>query len=306
VTELDDALEAFRQENRFQGKGALSLALVLTRKAADQGLPLNAKALVTKGGGQVAGLGGGAVNKLLKEHGVNLVLAEEGGRTNRGSMGHMVEYVRFLNALGNDADLKAIEAWWIERIKDFFAAKPFALKYDPAKSMRTMVRDLLQQAEKRQKERPGTTFAGTVLQHLVGAKLELLLPGKVEHHGASAADEAGGRAGDFLLSDVAIHVTTAPTEALIRKCSENLSAGFRPLVVTVQKRVAMADGLAEEAGIAARLEIFEAEQFLAGNVYELGKFDPDQRRATVGRLVNAYNKIVSAQETDPSLQITIG
>lgn len=59
-------------------------------------------------------------------------------------------------------------------------------------------------------------IAGTMLQHLVGAKLNLLLDSPLQHHGANVADDVSGREGDFIVEDVAIHVTTSPSEALIR------------------------------------------------------------------------------------------
>jgi hypothetical protein len=203
-----------------------------------------------------------------------------------------------------DEDLRAVEAWWVQQIVAFFQSKPLALKIDAAKSLRMIVRDLLEQAAKRQKERPGATIAGTVLQHLVGAKLALLVP-DVEHHGANVADDASGRAGDFLIADVAIHVTTAPGEALIHKCADNLEHSLRPVIVTTARGTALADGLAETAGIAHRIDVFDAEQFLAGNFYELAGFKADQRRATVTRLIETYNTIVEEHETDPSLRIEL-
>jgi len=75
----------------------------------------------------------------------------------------------------------------------------------------------------RQKEMPGMMVAGAVMQHLVGAKLEIMsVDVSIEHRGFSVADSPGGHKGDFLVHDAAIHVTTAPTEALIRKCQDNL------------------------------------------------------------------------------------
>jgi hypothetical protein len=309
--EVEHRLRAFVEENRkFRNqKGALSLALVITRRAREEGLPLDPDSLLTEGGGQVKGLGGGATNKILKEHGVGLTLAEEGGRTNRGSIANMRAYVTFLGVLyvaklHSDENLQFVERWWIDRIHDYFASKPLSLKLDAAKSLRYVVRDLLKQAEKRQRER-GVTFVGTVLQHLVGAKLEVLMPDAVEHHGANVADEGAGRAGDFLVGDVAIHVTTTPSEGLLRKCADNLGHGLRPMIVTTQTRAAAADQLAEVAGIADRVDVFDAEQFLAGNVYELGEFHAAGRRATVDQLAAAYNSIVDEHETDPSLRIEV-
>jgi hypothetical protein len=234
-------------------------------------------------------------------------LAEEGGRTSRGSVGNMRKYVAVLNEINSveKIDLAKVEQWWIDRAKEFFAGKPMVLRFDAAKSMRTAIRDLIAQAEKRQSASPGSTLVGTVLQHLVGAKLNLLLETPPVHHGASVADDASGRDGDFIIADVAIHVTTAPSEALIRKCKRNLDHGIKPIIITIYRGATVAEELAEQAQIADRLDIFDAEQFLAGNLYELGKFAHDGRKATAEQLIASYNEIIEACETDPALRIEI-
>jgi len=289
------------------GKGPLSVALVVTRQAKKRGLPLEPAKMLTKAGGQVLGLGKSAVQSILRDYDIDRVLAEEGGRTSRGSVGKMKEYVAFLNDLhaSGRVDLDAVEAWWIDRVREYFAGKPFVLHFDSSKSLRSVVRDLLSQAERRQARFAGSTLVGTMLQHLVGAKLNLLLDTPVEHYGAAVADEASSRGGDFVIDDVVVHVTTAPTEALIRKCERNLEGGLRPVIITVEKGVMVAEGLAGQWGIAARLDVFEAEQFLAGNLYEIGKFGRTGRRATVEELVSEYNKIIDECETNPSLKIEI-
>ena len=71
--------------------------------------------------------------------------------------------------------MDVIEAWWVDRIKDFFASKPFHLNIDAGSSVSSAVWDLLDQAKKRQKDNPGTMYQGAVLQHLVGAKMQLLM-----------------------------------------------------------------------------------------------------------------------------------
>jgi hypothetical protein len=58
-------------------------------------------------------------------------------------------------------------------------------------------------------------------------------------------------------------------------------------------------------GIAERIALLDAEQFLAGNVYELGRFSATGRRCTVRELVEQYNRIVEEAETDPALQIKL-
>lgn len=112
-------------------------------------------------------------------------------------------------------------------------------------------------------------------------------------------------AGDFLLGDVAIHVTTSPGEAVIRRCQENLDSGFRPIIVTLQKGLTVAEGLAANAGISDRLDVFEIEQFVALNLYELGKFKAIGRRTAVEEMIARYNAIIDEIETDPSLKITM-
>lgn len=306
--DLKEALNAFTAEHKFKGKGALSVALVVTQHARSMGLPLDPEALVTEGGGQVLGLGKGAVQAVLKRHGIERVLASEGGRTSRGSLNRMREYVVFLNELHNKGllDLDAIEAHWIEGVHAFFAGKPFTIKLDASRSLRHVVRDILEQAIERQKDAPGMYYSGAVLQHLVGAKLDCALgQGKFEHNSFSTADAPGQRAGDFFVGDVAIHVTTSPGEAVIERCRENLNDGYKPLLVTMQRGMTVAEGLADNKGLADRIDIFEIEQFVALNLYELGEFAADGRRVAVTDVVNRYNEIVEDVETDPSLKIEI-
>ncbi len=301
-------LAAFASMYAFRGKGPLSVALVVTHHAQKMGLPLNAEELLTEGGGQVLGLGKGAVQAILKRHGIARVLASEGGRTSRGSLNNMREYVAFLNALKRKGkvNLDAVEAFWIERVHEFFAGKPFKIKLDASRSLRMVVRDVIAQAVERQKTAPGMYYAGGVLQHLVGAKLDCALgKGQFEHNSFSTADAPGGRAGDFLIGDVALHVTTSPGEAVIERCRDNLNDGFRPMLVTLQHGLTVAEGLAENVGLGDRIDIFEVEQFVALNLYELGNFGSDGRRTAVNDLVDRYNEIVEEYETDPSLKIEL-
>ncbi|MGD0820868.1 MAG: DUF4928 family protein [Desulfomonilia bacterium] len=304
---IDEKLKEFAQKNRMKGKGPICVALVVTRHGNKIGMPLDPEALLTDGGGQVMGLGKSAVQSILKEHGVDRVLAEEGGRTSRGSVGNMRKYVNFLNNLHseNPIDFEQVEAWWIERVKEFFSGKPFVLRFDASKSLRTVIRDLLLQAEKRQAQANGSTYVGTMLQHLVGAKLNILLDSPLQHHGANVADDVSGREGDFIVEDVVIHVTTSPSEALIRKCRRNLDNGMKPVIITTYRGALLAEGLADQADMADRVDVFEAEQFLAGNLYEIGKFAQAGRRTTAEQLISEYNSIIDECETDPGLRIDL-
>ena len=309
MADLSSVLAQYQKQHRLTTKGKLATVLYVTRLARKKGLPLNGSILRTERQGQVQGLSKTAVQAILREYDITRVLAEECGRTSRGSLGHMEDYVSFLNQLHEDGevDTAAVEAWWVDRVRDFFSAQPFILKYDTGKSLRMMVKDLLAQATKRQRENPGTMYTGAVLQHLVGAKLSLILPDEpVQHHGYSVADAISARTGDFCFHDVVIHVTTAPSEALMRKCASNLDSGLRPLIITTADSMAGAESLAIIQGIAGRIDILEAEQFIATNVYELSFFRAQERKITVERIINRYNEVVEDCETDPSLKVNVG
>ena len=147
-------------------------------------------------------------------------------------------------------------------------------------------------------------YAGAVLQHLVGAKLDCVLgKGKFHHNSFSTADAPGQRAGDFLVGDVAIHVTTSPGEAVIERSQENIDKNQRPVLVTLQRGLTAAEVLAENKRLSNRIDIFEVEQFIALNLYEIGKFGEAGRKTAVADLVERYNEIVEEFETDPSLKI---
>ncbi|MCA1777959.1 MAG: DUF4928 family protein [Xanthomonadaceae bacterium] len=124
-------------------------------------------------------------------------------------------------------------AYWIQRVHEFFASHPFKIRLDQSRGLRSVVRDLLEQAIERQKEATGTAYAGALLQHLVGAKLACALPNnQIDQHSFSTSDQQSGRQGDFFIGQVAIHVTTAPGESLIRRCIANMDSGFRPIIIT--------------------------------------------------------------------------
>jgi hypothetical protein len=306
--ELHSLLLQFAEEHGIATKGPLSMVLVVTRRASESGPPFDEAEFVTKEEGQVAGLGAAAVQAILEDHGVTRVLAKEGGRTSRGNMGRMRSYLGFLSdlSLRGLLDFDLIEAWWVARVQDYFAAQPLILKADPAMSLRRVIGELVRAAYARQAECPGTMVAGAVMQHLVGAKLEICFPNAgIDHRGFSVADDAAGEGADFAVGDAAIHVTTAPTSALLSKCADNLGKGLRPVVVTTTKGVYAAEAFASDAGIADRVDVLDIEQFLATNVYEWSGFEQRSRSASLDQLVSAYNDIIDKCETDASLKIAV-
>lgn len=297
-----DDFDDFRYRNQVTGKGALALMVQLTRAFSKDTLPIDPADYVTNKQGQVAGLGGDNLKKILNDHGITRQLAKEAGRTNRGSMGLMRAYSDLINSLEPPVDFQAIEEYWIQRVREFFASRPFRLSRDSSRSITDAIDGLLGQAAKRQKENPGMQYMGSVLQHLVAAKLEMLMP-TIEIHGASDADDQTGREGDFIIDDTAIHCTTAPANLLIEKCKTNLQHGLNPIIVTISDRVITARTLLEDAEIGNRVEVWDLQQFLATNVYEQGRFSSAGRRDVLAELIDTYNAIIDEFETDPSLHI---
>jgi hypothetical protein len=303
-----DQLEILAAKQRkFLHKGGLCVGLVVTKMAKDKGLPLDPVSLRTLEGGQVAGLGKAAVQSILILHGITKILAEEGGRTSRGSLGLMESYVSTLNTLQaqfEEIDLDQAMEWWIGKVRLHFASEGPKFNFDTGKSVAANLADIFTQAADIQKNSGGANFVGAMLQHLVGAKLDIVLGvGIASHHGFSVADHSTERQADFEVNGVAIHVTTHPSEALIRKAAKNLQAGLKPVIVTLSDGVEGAAYLLKNTEWKDRVDVIDATQFLTANVYERSFFKAGDCKATLTGIFARYNEIVALCETDPVLQI---
>ena len=137
----------FQSEYKTNSKGPLALLIQLTRIIRSKSFPLDPDDFLTENKGQVAGLGGGNLKKILKEHGITQTLAAEGGRTSRGNMGLMMKYVDFLNEWNEaeEIDLEALEAHWAEQIREYFRNQPFTLMADPSKTIGACLDELFGQ-----------------------------------------------------------------------------------------------------------------------------------------------------------------
>ena len=298
-------LHQFQEDNNIYTKGPLSLVIQFTRLIRGKSFPLYASDFQTESKGQVAGLGGSSLKKILKEHGITQILSAEGGRTSRGSMGLMIRYVDFLNQWSRDApiDLVEIENYWAEQIKDYFQNKPFILSADISRTIGANLDDLFTQAKKRQHDNPGTHYLGIILQHLVAAKLSTIMPNSFCIHGASVADTPTDRNGDFVINHTVIHCTTMPSNALLDKCKQNITCGCHPVIVTIFERLQTAINLAEDIGILGRVDVWDVQQFISSNVYEHSLFDETKRNTTLKDIINEYNRIILSVEHNPSLRI---
>ena len=303
---LEERLNAFRDENKMaNGKGALAFAIQFTRRIRNEPFPLDPTDYLTKGKGQVSKISGANCNKILKEYGVPQRLASEAGRTNRGTITLMENYVSFLNEWAQEEtiDFCAVECYWVECIKHYFNNQPFVLAADASKTVVANLNDLFNQAKKRQEENPGMQYLGTVLQHLVAAKLCVIMPDQIEVHGASVADAPTARSGDFVINKTIIHCTTSVGDLLLSKCESNINNGYKPVIITIYERVQATLSRIEDAGLAGRVEVWDIQQFLSSNVHEHSFFDDEKRNATLGAIIENYNQIVLEKETDPSLRI---
>ena len=230
------------------------------------------------------------------------MLAAEGGRTSRGSIGNMREYVALLNRLHAEgsADLDAIEAFWIARVQDFFAAKPFRIRLDASRSLRTSCATCSTRPKNARRRRPGVYYAGAVMQHMVGAKLDCALgPGSLEHNSYSTSDQQSGRKGDFFLGDVgdSCHDVAGRSgdRAVPGQPERRLSRHARHRTARPNRR----RGAGGQCRLGDRIDVFEIEQFIALNLYELGRFAAEGRRVALSDFVTRYNEIVDDVRNRP-------
>jgi hypothetical protein len=249
----------------------------------------------------------GAIVRIMSRQGIQLPIWE---CRQRSPHSQTIAAKRYLNLAQRFEhhdllDLSPSEGLCLRALRQFVRTQPFLLTVGRHQSYSAIVRDLLAQARERQREMSGTMVMGAVMQHLVGAKLSLLPDIAIEHHSFATADAPTNRSGDFLVGSVAIHVTTAPSEALVGKCRGNLDAALRPMIVTTEAGVAGARALADAVEIADRIDVYDVAQFVSLNLHELSGFEAARSRLTVDALFAAYNRIVEEAEGDPSLRVDV-
>ena len=307
---LRRSLARFAADNSVVDKGKLSVVVILSRIWRDVELPISREDIETAGGGQVKGLGGQRLAQILSEHGITRRLASEAGRTSRGSLDFARRYADYLNGLSESGIVltpelfEAIEAWWIKRVREYFNREGFPIQIDSSLTISAIVSEILEKSSERQRELRGATIRGTVLEHLVGAKLSLALgEEEIVHKTVSTADDSSGVDGDFEIRESVIHVTTAPSEALIGRCEANIRNGKRPVIVCPVDSRSYAASLAKNVNLSNRIEVFSAEEFISMNLNELSSFSSAQLAEKTTEFIDRYNQLIDEFETDPSLRI---
>lgn len=304
LAEADEWYEEHRKIDKVAKTNTINAGLAVSRMVRD-GLPITPKRLVSDGGSQVRGLSGSRMRNILAEHGETRKYTSEGGRTSRATLPKAEGLVKRWNAVDvSDVDFVSLafqlEEFFVDKArKDYFDKKRLKVDINPSKPVAVTVGEILLAASQRA-DRP----TGAVLQHLVGAKLELRFPSTdIGRDKATTADQQTDREGDFQVGTTAFHVTVSPMEKLMDRCKDNIISGVRPTLIVPEARVSAARQLAEVAGISDQVSVTEAETFIGTNIEEIAEYDTDSIKEGLARLIRRYNERITEVEPDASLRI---
>lgn len=299
--------ESERTKSGSVNTNVMNAGLIVSRMMAD-GMPITDARLYSDGKSQVRGLSGTTISKILEQHGETRIFTREGGRTSRGTIYLAAAFRDVLNntqihgSRPLDATFVAsqLEGFFTQCVRlDYFDKQRITVDLDYAKPVSTVVSDILKAAAERS-DKP----TGAVLQHLIGAKLQLRFPHvEIGNDRANAADLQTDREGDFQVGTTAFHVTTAPMEKLISRCVENKRAGYRPIILTLESKVIAARQMADNVGMSDMISVQAAETFVGNNIEEIAIYDGDKIREGLARLIRTYNTRINTIEIDKSLMI---
>jgi hypothetical protein len=315
VNYLFDQLDCFMAQGeiakgqpRIEGLGLVGFMATMIKisiRAGKIGLPLKESDIITTGGGQVVGSGAN-VPGVVRDFGISRFQSSESGRTSRATVGYAKDYMAFLNDLHariGSYDLSIVLLYWIRAVRRYLEREPIQVKLNRKASIGTNIDAILHAAKDREKNFAGETIVGTVLQHLVGAALELS-GSPVLHSHSNKADIQYARNGDFDFDAVVWHVTSAPSEGLIRKCAQNIKDGLSPLILTIDSKVQAAVGLLEIQNLDERVQVLAAQQFFSGYLsIETTKEVSEQ--VNIEDLINKYNELIETYEKDLSRRIEV-
>ena len=249
---------------------------------------------------------GSLIQSILNRHGEERRFTSEGGRTTRATVPAAEGIAAALNETAalvglSESDrgqvIDALQAWLVERVKDYLDQKAIEVEVNLSKPSPQIVADILAAAGSK---------GGAVAQHLVGAKLAVRYPDlEIENFSYTTADKQLGRPGDFVVGDTAFHVTVAPMPPVLNKCEENLRDGYRPMLLVLDTRLQAARQMAEAIEVQERVGILAIESFVGQNLEELGGFGKGGMAEGFKALLEQYNRRVEAVEADRSLLIRV-
>ena len=249
---------------------------------------------------------GSLIQSILERNGEERRFTREGGRTTRATVPAAEGLVEELNevvALAGLSDedrgqvIDELQVWLVARVGDYLDQQAMEVEVDLSNPSTQIVADMLA---------AGGNKAGAVAQYLVGAKLDVRYPDlEIENFSYTTADQQLGRPGDFVVGDTAFHVTVSPMPAVLDKCKENLSNGYRSTLLVLDSRVHAARQMAEAIEVQDKVGIFAIESFVGQNIEEIGAFGKGGLAEGFRKLLEKYNKRVEAVEADRSLLIRL-
>ena len=258
--------------------------------------------------GQVRGLGGPSIARILARYGEYRPYLSEGGRTTRASRPSAERLVNRLNdpsyryaeTLDRTSAVDVLQEWVVHKIQETYLDRQrLRAEINPRDPFRVVVRNLLDAAAEVGK-------LGPVAQHLVGAKLALRFPAlTVTNYSATTADAQLGRQGDFEIDRTVFHVTVAPADAMFLKCDSNHRLGYRVVVIVPNAKREAAIQLADVRGVRDLVDIYGLEDFLGQNLGEVGEFSEPLIARKWRELLELYNQRVREVEPDSGLLIEI-
>ncbi len=287
-------------------RGTIAGAIVVLEHVSEQcDLRYDAH-LTEKGKGQVRGVGGPAIAKVLMRHGETRRFLSEGGRTNRGLIGAIKDLLDGLREGGlaelaeskRSRAIDQMQAWLVAKAQEYLNRKRLKFVFRPGTTTFSLIARLLDDARAGQKE-------SVVAQHLVGAKLQARFPAEsVCNDSFTTADTSAQKAGDFVIRQTAFHVTVSPQPALFDKCRANLDAGLSPFVLVPERQLAAARQMAE-LSCAEAIWVQSIEAFVGQNVSELGCFAAESTHRELRRVLELYNARADSVEADKSVLLEL-
>ena len=151
---------------------------------------------------------------------------------------------------------------------------------------------------------------GAVLQHLVGAKLEMRYRSQPEiniaHHSSATADLQTNRLGDFDIGNSVIHVTKSPTVDHFQKAYQNAKSGRTVYVLIPENKLGMTAATVDiDSSYKSKVNVYSIEQFITQNIDELSLFRKEISLVSLLDMLKIYNQLVQEYENDNSLKIVL-
>ena len=298
---LSDWLESCTRRGRVS-RNTIAIGIVVLDHLR-RSCPLSLDQVISRGG-EISGARSGLV-KTLENYGIpSSYLKEVTTRQGHQDGQRLLDQLQWGKELGEipaeERDRFLLEC--IEYLKKFadewLGRQSLKFDVDRRQAPTTWVNIIIEKAKGRS--------GGVVEQHLVGAKLERRFRDlSIPNHPAHAGDRQTERAGDFEISRLVYHVTSAPSRNVLQKCAGNVKVGLFPVLLVPRDQENKAQILAQEEGIDNELTITSIEDFIALNIIELAIDEKKEFSTVLKEIVEIYNRRLLEVETDLSLRIEV-